>query len=227
MNKDRFFGEHKFLIGYLKTMSEGSISPEIDEGEREPIESLAKKLDEKIGEKEGVSISQAWEYRERVRAKYQLPECAGRWEDPSGYIDKITKFAKERGIPIRPKDEFQPFFEKYKNAKAAIIDNNLVVERASESDWFALRALANQLSHEIVHGLQNQKYPRMPDEEAEREAFYYQMITPETIRRYEDNPEFLHHFINEIVEADIKTSCANDEAIRKDRSPSANNNQEE
>jgi hypothetical protein len=208
-------------------MSEGGISPEINEKEIEPIELLARKLDERVGKKEGISISQAWEYRERVRAKYQLPECAGRWENPSGYIDKITKFAKEKGIPIRPKDEFQPFFEKYKNAKAAIIDNSLVVERASGSDWFALRALANQLSHEIVHGLQNQKYPRMSDEEAEREAFYYQMITPETIRRYEDNPEFLHHFINEIVEADIKTSCANDEAIRKDRSPSANNNQEE
>ena len=208
-------------------MSEGGISPEINEKEIEPIELLTRRLDERVGKKEGISIAQAWEYRERVRAKYQLPECAGRWENPSGYIDKITKFAKEKGVPIRPKDEFQPFFEKYKNAKAAIIDNNLVVERASESDWFALRALANQLSHEIVHGLQNQKYPRMPDEEAEREAFYYQMITPETIRRYKDNPEFLHLFINEIVEADIKTSCANDEAIRKDRSPSANNNQEE
>lgn len=208
-------------------MSEGGISPEINERKIEPIELLVRRLDEKVGKKEGVSIARAWEYREEVRAKYQLPECAGRWEDPIGYIDKITKFAKEKGIPIRRKDEFQPFFEKYKNAKAAIIDNNLLVERASESDWFALRALANQLSHEIVHGLQNQKYPRMSDEEAEREAFYYQMITPETIRRYEDNPEFLHHFINEIVEADIKTSCADDEAIRKDRFPSANNNQEE
>ncbi len=208
-------------------MNEGGISPEINKKEIEPIELLARRLDEKVGKKEGISISQAWEYRERVRAKYQLPECAGRWEDPIGYIDKITKFAKEKGIPIRPKDEFQPFFETYKDAKAAIIDNNLAVERASESDWFALRALANQLSHEIVHGLQNQKYPRMSDEEAEREAFYYQMITPETIRKYEDNPEFLHHFINEIVEADIKTSCANDEAIRKNRSPSVNNNQEE
>ncbi|MGI6776345.1 MAG: hypothetical protein ACOX5S_03610 [Patescibacteria group bacterium] len=208
-------------------MSEGGISPEINEKEIEPIELLARRLDERVGKKEGISISQTWEYRERVRAKYQLPECAGRWENPVGYIDKITKFAKEKGIPIRPKDEFQPFFEKYKNAKAAIIDNNLVVEKASGSDWFALRALANQLSHEIVHGLQNQKYPRMSDEEAEREAFYYQMITPDTIRRYKDNPEFLHHFINKIVEADIKTSCANDQAIREEQSPPANNNQEE
>jgi hypothetical protein len=208
-------------------MSEGGISPEINEKEIEPIELLARRLDERVGKKEGISISQTWEYRERVRAKYQLPECAGRWENPVGYIDKITKFAKEKGIPIRPKDEFQPFFEKYKNAKAAIIDNNLVVEKASGSDWFALRALANQLSHEIVHGLQNQKYPRMSDEEAEREAFYYQMITPDTIRRYEGNPEFLHHYINEIVEADIKTSCANDQAIREEQSPPANNNQEE
>ncbi len=88
-----------------------------------------------------------------------------------------------------------------------------MVGAASDTDWFGLRARAKQLSHESVHALQDKRYPEMPIDVAEKEAFYYQMLTPQTFLRYKDDPAFLMHFINGIVETSIKSSVEIDKKI--------------
>lgn len=176
----------------------------------EPIELLVERLDEQVP-KEGIGISQAWRYREEVRHKYGLPESSWRWDDPIQYIEKIIELIKKHNIPLRYKHEFEQFFKDYPTARAAYLQGNLVVTAAND-DWFILRAQANQLSHEVVHALQ-ERYPRMPDEEAEREAYYYQMLTPDRIREYKHDPDYLHHYINTVIEESVASSCKTNQKI--------------
>jgi hypothetical protein len=176
------------------------------------IEDVITQLDKALEGKEGIKPSEAWEFRERVRAKYKLPESGYRWSDPVRYIGEMETLLREEKIDIRNKHEFEKFFKENPNAggvawpKSVFRDPTIAVQAASESDWFALRAKANQLAHEGVHGFQFKLYPGMPDELAEREAYYYQMLTPQQILQYRDDPEYIYHWINEDMENKIQSS---------------------
>jgi predicted RNA-binding protein with EMAP domain len=130
-----------------------------------------------------------------------------------GFISKIVDIIKKRGINLRYKHEFSKFFSKFPTAAAVNLDGNLVVTNSAENDWYGLRAQANQLAHEIVHALQDLRYPRMPEEEAEREAYYYQMLTPQQIIKYMEDPEFLDHFVNVVIQDHIEQSCKTNKKI--------------
>ena len=186
--------------------------------EAEPTNSLKDiliNLDEKLKDKEGIKPSQAWRYREEVKAKYHLPECGYMWSDPERYIKEAEKYAKAHGIQIRPKHEFQGYFgmEEHRDAEAVSLsenvfrNNTVVVARASQSDWYGLRRRAKQFAHELVHAIQGEKYPRMPLEKAEREAYYYQMLTPHFFIKHRDNPDFVSHYLNTVIPRGIKSSC--------------------
>jgi len=190
-----------------------TISPELE------MESGLSGVDEIYAEEFGFNLLDSWKYRETVRQKYGLPECAYLFEDPVRYIREITDLCAREGIILRHKDEFDSFFKENPLAEAVNLGKNvfrdatLVVRRASSDDWFALRAKAKQLSHEVVHAMQEKKYPRMSDEESEREAYYYQMLTPRTIERYREDPKFMYYWVGTIIEKCVRDSVETDEKI--------------
>lgn len=184
------------------------------------LESILIELDTALEGKPGIKPSDAWRYREEVRAKYGLPECGYRWQNPNRYIQEIEAFLQQQGVEVRGKHEFARFFEEIREAQAIVSGPNVfrnptvVVEDAAENDWFKLRARANQLAHEGVHALQNIKYPSMTDDIAEKEAYYYQMLTPEHIIRYRHQPESIHIWINNVIEKSISKSIRVNEALK-------------
>ncbi|MDP2672127.1 MAG: hypothetical protein Q8O68_01300 [Candidatus Daviesbacteria bacterium] len=183
------------------------------------LEELIQSLDKAVEGKPGIKPSDAWRYREEVRTKYGLPECGYSFEDPLRYIQAIEAFLKENRVEIRNKHDFSTFFKENPKAEAVssgpgvFRNSTVVVGAASDTDWFGLRTRAKQLSHESVHALQDKRYPEMPIDVAEKEAFYYQMLTPQTFLRYKDDPAFLMHFINGVVETSIKSSVEIDKKI--------------
>lgn len=190
-----------------------TLAPNVPEMSAEPrIEDLLAKIDTEYTNPDGWTFSQAWKYREEVRAKYGLPECGGRWEDPQGYINYMEDMLAREGIAVRGKHEFKGFFEDFPGASAVVLgrsafrDTTVVVTEASTNDWFGLRARANQLAHESVHAFQDTLYPGMSHEEAEREAHYYQMFYPQKIRELSDDPERLYRLFTDIIEPGIKKS---------------------
>lgn len=164
----------------------------------------------------GIKPSEFWKFREEVRAKYALPESGTRWENPVPYIREIEQLAKENGIDIRPKHEFSTYFKEKPDAGAVAFSPDvfrkatLVVKEFTEGytdeDWFALRARANQLAHEIVHALQYIKYPSMPDDIGEYEAYAYQRFTPVDILRLKDDPEYIASIVNEEIPRAVSSS---------------------
>lgn len=182
-------------------------------------EVVIQELDKVLNERQGIKVSEAWKYREEVRAKYGLPECGYRWEDPTGYIKVIENFLKKNCVQVRSKHEFMAFFRENSIAQAlhtgpnVFRDSTVVIQNASDSNWFQLRARASQLAHESVHAFQAVLYPRMPDEEAEKEAFYYQMITPQQILKYKDDPNFLFDYINDVIKRSIRNAVKIDQKL--------------
>ncbi len=174
---------------------------------------ILRKADEHAGDNE-IKPSEFWNFRERVRVGYGLPECAGRWDDPVGYIHQIEEFASKHGIDVRPKHEFETYFRERPDAGAVAFSedvfrrNTVVVEGFKPDDRWALRARANQLSHEIVHAMQATRYPSMPEELAEWEAYAYQWFTPELIREHEGDPDFLVYHINNTIREAVASSVS-------------------
>lgn len=180
------------------------------------IEVVVKELDKTVEGKPGIKPSEAWQYREEVKAKYGLPENDYMWDDPVRYINEMETLLKEKGVNVRYKHEFETFFRENPTAEAltsgpsAFSDARVIVQGARDDDWLALRARAKQLSHEGVHGLQAKKYPRMPEDIAEKEAYYYQILTPQWFMRNQDDPEFVMTWINEDMEKWIQGSVETD-----------------
>ncbi|MBI2599323.1 hypothetical protein HYW43_00175 [Candidatus Daviesbacteria bacterium] len=183
------------------------------------FEEVIQSLDKAVEGKPGVKPSEAWRYREEVRAKYGLPECAYLFEDPVRYIQTIEAFLKDNEVSLRDKHEFASFFKENPNAIAVNFgsnvfrDSTVVAQQTSDSNWFGLRARANQLAHESVHAIQDKRYHGMPSEVAEKEAFYYQMLSPQTFLKYRDDPDFVMYYINDVIENNIKSSVGIDNKI--------------
>ncbi|MDB5182511.1 MAG: hypothetical protein JWO47_295 [Candidatus Saccharibacteria bacterium] len=183
------------------------------------IDEVIAEIDEKFPQEEGPSLAQLWKYREEVRAKYGLPECGGRWRDPQAYINTMEDFLGREHIDIRAKYEFEPFFNEYPTAGAvtfessAFRDVTIVASVSSSNNFYGLRKRANYLAHEAVHGMQQKRSPRMPNEIGEREAYYYQMLTPQRIRETDD----IFTFIATVIEPYIVGSVELNERMNEKR----------
>lgn len=176
------------------------------------FDELLQTLDKTVEGKPGIKPSDAWKYREEVRAKYGLPECGLLVGDPLGYIQMMEEFLKRERVEVRNNHEFSLFFKENSESAAFYFISNvfreatIAVPGASESVWFDLMDRATQLAHESVHAMQGKHYPRMPFRLAEKEAYYYQMLKPQIFLRYKDKPDFIMHFINETIEDSIRSS---------------------
>lgn len=105
-----------------------------------------------------------------VRQKYNLPSAYLRKEDPLEYQAQLLKLAKDNNIDIITQNE------------TTFFNNNDAVGVAFDSQDYINTTIAYQtsgsvvsqneiLEHEIVHGIQLQKYPRSAIEIKEYEAY--------------------------------------------------------
>ncbi len=169
------------------------------------ISTILKKADKAVEGTDRIKPSDAWEYRETVRRKYDLPECGYLTRDPVGFIHTIEAFLKKHKVKIRPTHEFQPFFEEYPGAGAWTLiqpstfrENTVVVPQASAENRTELIKRVRHLAHEAVHALQFIRYPTMPLGEFEREAYYYEQFTPLLILTFQDAPELLTNRLEDL-----------------------------
>ena len=195
---------------------------ELDLASKEVEPSLGqvlKNMDQALVDKDGIKPSEAWDFREMVRAKYQLPDSGLRLIDPVEYIRRVERLLKDKKITIRPGHEFQPFFNENPeteavNFKASVFrDATVVLGGDAES---SLAKKARLLAHEAVHALQNFFYPRMPLETKEKEAYYYELLTPQSILMFKSDPEGFYGAVNETFDLLIKLSVSVDKKLNGD-----------
>lgn len=105
-----------------------------------------------------------------LKQKYNLPDRGLRFENPNEYINQLNKIAKDNGIPIRDASEWESFFQNH--PAGAVFDDSgkqiFVDFRTAIDDPLTYSGL---LEHELVHALQNRRYPGMPVEVMEYEAY--------------------------------------------------------
>lgn len=194
------------------------------EASRKPdLNQILLEMDEAIDWDPGPKPSEIWRYREEIRTKYGLPETI----NPHEYIKQVERLLKKEGISVRPKREFQKFFEEnpeataFNNPASVFRDAAVVVSDASGDNFDLLIKRAQNLGHEAVHALQDRHYPRMPLEKKEREAYTYVHITPFSIEHFKNTPGDFWDYIHgpDGLESRIKQSTQVDERLDPKASP--------
>jgi hypothetical protein len=120
-------------------------------------------------------IDRLREDQEIVRAKYGLPSLKTRFLDCGGYEHYMLALAKRNGIDVRAYSDTA--FSKtsllggavYLGAEDGMINTIAVdIDRSSEKRY---RSSLSSFEHELIHALQEIKYPGMPIEGKEYEAY--------------------------------------------------------
>jgi len=178
------------------------------------IEQILQNIDS-ASDKQGpneTKLADAWGYRKTVMAKYDLPELGS---DPVEYIRRMEEFLKRKGIDVRGIHEFDRFFQENHEAAAVANEHGIIIGAANGSDIERLKLRGRSIAHEAVHALQDLLYPRMPLEEMEREAYYYEYLTPSVILNNKDRPDFLKGVLG-VLEDKVQMSTIVDERLREE-----------
>lgn len=121
-----------------------------------------------------------------VRAKYGLPSWEYVVSQPVEYQHQIEEKCKTEGISLRPTNDLQKFFEKI--PALAFYSRGNIFADVLEGTGAELRESVFALEHEYIHALQDKRYPRIPREVSEYEAYItsfnpkgFEKITPEAL----------------------------------------------
>lgn len=182
------------------------------------INQILLEMDNALDWSPGPRPSEIWRFREQVKTKYGLPDLLG---NPVEYMRQVERILKEQGVSVRPKHEFEPFFKENPEASgvnfsaSVFREATVVIKDASGDDINQLVDRAKHLGHEAVHALQTKRFPRMPFEEMEREAYYYQLFTLGLILYLKDRPGDLYDYIHHMdgIEDRIKLSTRVDNRL--------------
>lgn len=109
-----------------------------------------------------------------IRQKYGLPNRNEIIDDPMEYLRKLEKIANDNNILVRKGYEFELLFNKTGNKGLYDPDNNQLIvsdklyntETISEFQLYVF-----VYEHELIHALQQLRYPSMPIELQEYEAY--------------------------------------------------------
>jgi hypothetical protein len=144
-----------------------------------------------------VMIDRLTKDKEIIRAKYGLPSIK---LPPAEYERTLRSMAKELGVPIRPKAELERFF-KEKVAGAIYRDEtNEIYADVDRESRRAYMSSINNLEHELIHSIQQKRFPSMPIEAMEYEA-YVAGGNMEYLRRHPDQIDstLFNYFIGSSV----------------------------
>lgn len=107
-----------------------------------------------------------------IRQKYGLPSVEIFKNDPTEYERRIRGSAEKAGIRVIPKSECGNYFEEFSDADAVTLKGERIGVNIRRNDELKLykRDLVS-LEHEYVHSQQRLKYPELPPELIEYEAY--------------------------------------------------------
>jgi hypothetical protein len=118
-----------------------------------------------------------------IRQKYGLPSQLLQNNSPEEYIYALTRQSEESGIPVMDIRNFEAYRRDNPNAGAFFSpggtsnlgsDAFIAINPSKEEIYLQ----AGELSHEYIHSQQNIRYPGMPIEVMEYEAYVGQMRYP-------------------------------------------------
>ncbi len=130
------------------------------------------------------------EAQQILRTKYGLPPRDMRFEEPLEYMRRLQILADEHGFEIRPHGDFERFFDEY-SAGGVYLDKERVAVMGKSMDENLVDYMSTA-EHEVVHGIQYARYPRMSIRRMEYEA-YLAGGNPRVIR---DDPGVFAWFLN-------------------------------
>ncbi len=116
-----------------------------------------------------------------VKQKYSLPDKNMLLQNPNEYYRQLESIAKEEGIPVRSKDEFDAFFKKYTSSAVylnsdeydpGIDGRTIVIDKSQNIENIKVNIdNSSTFEHELVHALQDKRYPGMSLVRKEYEAY--------------------------------------------------------
>lgn len=113
--------------------------------------------------------------QEIVRQKYGLPDWDIYLQDPHEYERRINALAKQEGVEIVKIWECGDYFDQYPNAFAVQFSsygrNRIGADVASNDSLAKYGKGLRDLTHEFIHAMQQKRYPQMPPEMMEYEAY--------------------------------------------------------
>lgn len=119
-----------------------------------------------------------------IQNKYGLPPQQLRIDDPAEYLYQLEQIAKQNQVEIRSIGEIPKFFEEYPQAGAVhaypggvITGDHAIYIQPQEN----LALQAKDATHELVHALQFNRYPGMPIEGKEYEAYLSTWVNPQNV----------------------------------------------
>lgn len=131
-----------------------------------------------------------------IIAKYGLPLSAG----PLSEIEQnLRKMAQKNKVDIRNKSDCGRFFDEYPYAAGVSFGESVGVDidkNDSNEYWKGLLGLR----HELIHSMQAKKYPGMPTEVREYEAYIAGDLNAEYFKKHPENiEEILGWYMNASV----------------------------
>ncbi|MBD3363331.1 hypothetical protein GF362_06465 [Candidatus Dojkabacteria bacterium] len=145
-------------------------------------------------------IARMVEDHQIIKAKYGLPPRDLLYSDPAEYRRRLMKVAKNNSISVRAEYELEEWFEESGAEGTYSTDSRdvFIDLKRPESEYEVYKQI-NNLEHEIIHALQFMRYPRMPIEKKEYEAFLSSNIN---IKKLEQNPsEILLYFWRRVLKS--------------------------
>jgi hypothetical protein len=117
-----------------------------------------------------------------IRQKYNLPPIELQRNNPGEYVYTLSNQAEQSGIPVVDIRNLEKFVRENPEAGAVYVSGSgssfgsgpFIAVNPSED----LVAQASVLNHEYIHAMQNVKYPGMPIEVMEYEAYVGQATNP-------------------------------------------------
>lgn len=128
-----------------------------------------------------------------VRAKYGLLDVSMLKNSPEEYENFLMGMASRNGVKIRDRNDFAGYFDRDGAPAAEYFEGKSkigVTVFRNEDEGKYIRSLI-KLEHELIHSIQEKKYPGMPIELLEYEAFIARANTEMAV---DDSENFLPIF---------------------------------
>lgn len=132
-------------------------------------------------------IERLIEDRKIIRTKYNLPDTNIRFDSPTEYETLLREIAKKNNVEIRSKSECGTFFEENSGAGGVYFgDSNNVGVDLKRNERSSYEKSLGTLEHELIHSEQQARYPNMPTELMEYEAYLAANIN---VEKFKEHPE--------------------------------------
>lgn len=146
-----------------------------------------------------------------IRTKYGLPDKEMLLNDPGEYERFLKEIAEKLGVTILPKIECGNFFENNLIAGAAFfeaeetgsLNDKIGVDIKNYNLEEYIKSL-KKLEHEMIHAFQSERYPRMPIELKEYEAYVAGLNLNYLLKENPDNFNILYNFFDLFIGGSIR-----------------------